>query len=218
LSLLFCHLLADYPLQTDAMVQAKKHLPGLTLHVVVHLVTMLVVVLGILRLDWRTGLPPVLAVTVFHFAIDTWKNIFSKYKPQWVIGGYLQDQVLHVASLLWVADWFAGARLAAPAWTIYGSGYILVTHAWFVTERVLTYHNKTRQTLVNAQLWPRMVSRAMLFTLLLLGWRQFGANGLAAAFVFTWPYGAKEDGSRFFVTDLVVAVVVMLFMLVAQYI
>jgi hypothetical protein len=219
-TLLLCHLIADYPLQTDAMVQAKKRLPGLTLHVAVHLVTMLVIVLGIARMEWRTALPAILAVTVFHFAIDVWKNVLSKLRPHWVISGYLQDQVLHVASLLFVADWLTGVEMfAVPAtWVIYTSGYVLVTHVWFVTERVLTYRNKARQTLVNTQLWPRMVSRALLLTLLLLGWRQFGASGLLPAFVFTWPYGSREDGQRFLVIDLVVAVVVMLFMLVAQYI
>jgi hypothetical protein len=35
--LLLSHLVADYPLQTDAMVQAKKTVPGLTVHVAVHL-------------------------------------------------------------------------------------------------------------------------------------------------------------------------------------
>ncbi len=49
--LLLSHLVADYPLQTDGMVQAKKTLPGLTVHVAVHLLTMLVFLLGILGAD-----------------------------------------------------------------------------------------------------------------------------------------------------------------------
>ncbi len=219
-TLLLCHLIADYPLQTNAMVQAKKRLPGLTLHVGVHLLTMLVVVLGMVQMDWRITLPALLVVTLLHFAIDLWKNVLTKWKPQWVIGGYLQDQVLHVASLMLVAAWFTPTETFAipAAWVIYGSGYVLVTHAWFVTERVLTYRDKVRQTLVNAQLWPRMVSRALLLTLLLVSWQNFGPVGFAATGLFAWPYGAREDGPRFLVIDLAVAVVVMLFILMAQYI
>src|SRR5262245_36208548 len=96
-ALLLCHLIADYPLQTDAMVQAKKRLPGLTLHVGVHLLTMLVIVLGLAGAAWRAALPAVLAVALLHFGIDFWKNELVRLRPQWVIGGYLQDQVLHMA-------------------------------------------------------------------------------------------------------------------------
>lgn len=217
-TLLLCHLLADYPLQTDAMVQAKKRLPGLTLHVGVHLATMLVIVWAVHGLSWPTTLPAVLAVTVFHFAIDVWKNVLSKRKPHWVIGGYLQDQVLHVLSLLAVVYWLPpGERFAVPAvWVLYLSGYVLVTHAWFVTERVLTYRNKTRQQLVNAQLWPRMISRAVLLTLLLLGARQIAPIVLASAWIFVWPYGDREEWPRFWMIDIVVAAGVMLFVLLAR--
>ncbi len=216
-TLLLSHLIADYPLQTDAMVQAKKRLPGLIFHVAVHLATMLVIVLGLVGLEWRTALLAVLAVTGFHFAIDVWKNVLSKRKPQWVSGGYLQDQVLHLMSLWLVATWFApGSAFALPAsWVIYASGYVLVTHAWFVTERVLTYRNKARQQLVAAQLWQRMVIRALLLTLMLLGWHQFGPAGLASTSVFIWPYGRDINRQQLLLTDIAVALAGMLFILVA---
>ncbi len=221
-TLLLCHLIADYPLQTDTMVQAKKRLPGLTLHVAVHLATMLVIVLGVAGAGWRAALPAVLAVTVFHFAIDTWKNVLSKLKPGWVIGGYLQDQMLHVVSLILAASWFAPADQGSifaihSPWIIYVSGYVLVTHAWFVTERVLGYRNKAYQQLVYAQRWPRMTSRAVLLTVLLLGWRQLGPSILAPALLFTWPYGSGEGRQPFLVIDIAVVVVVMLFILAALY-
>jgi hypothetical protein len=221
-TLLLCHLIADYPLQTDAMVQAKKRLPGLTIHVGVHLATMLVIVLGTAGAGWRAALPAVLAVTAFHFAIDTWKNVLSKLKPGWVIGGYLQDQVLHVASLLLVASWFApadqGSMFVAPSpWIIYASGYVLVTHAWFVTERVLSYRNKAYQQLVNAQRWPRMASRALLLTLLLISWGQLGPTLFASTLLFSWPYGQGEYRQRFLLIDVAVVLAVMLFILAALY-
>lgn len=223
-TLLFCHLLADYPLQTDAMVQAKKRLPGLALHVGVHLVTMVVIVFGVIRMAWWPAGAVVLTVTMLHFAIDSWKNVLSKRKPQWVIGGYLQDQVLHIASLLvvaggggWVADGvYAPFSPVPPAWVIYGSGYILVTHAWFVTERVLTYRNQARQQLVNAALWPRMMSRALLLTLLLWGWPQVNASQLGKSGFFLWPYRATAYRLHFLLIDLVVTLTVLAFIVLAR--
>ena len=97
--LLLCHFTADYPLQTDAIVIAKKQVLGLTAHVAIHFFTMLVVMVGILRMDSALALPAILALTGFHFAIDTWKNILSKLRPNWVIFAYLQDQVLHIISI-----------------------------------------------------------------------------------------------------------------------
>ena len=75
--LFLAHLLADYPLQTDSMVRAKKALPGLTMHVTIHLLTLVVILNGFIRFEWSATLPAVLAVTVLHFGIDTWKNFFS---------------------------------------------------------------------------------------------------------------------------------------------
>jgi len=217
-TLLLCHLIADYPLQTDAMVQAKKRLPGLTFHVGVHLATLLVIVWSVHGLSWRTTLPAVSAVTVLHFAIDIWKNVLSKRRPQWVIGGYLQDQLLHLLSLFVVVYWLTpGDRFAVPdVWVLYLSGYVLVTHAWFVTERVLTYRNKARQQLVNAQLWPRMASRALMLTLLLWGWRQLAPTGLAAAWFLSWPYGTREEWPWFWIIDIAVAGAVMLLLVTVQ--
>jgi hypothetical protein len=164
----------------------------------------------------------VLAVTIFHFGIDTWKNVLSKLRPQWVIGGYLQDQVLHVVSLLLAAYWFTpigvGSIFAVSTpWIVYASAYVMATYAWFVTERVLTYQNKARQQIVQAQRWPRMASRAVLLTLLLLTWHQFGPAVAAPALLFAWPYGPDKDRQRFLVIDIAVAAVVMLFVLAALY-
>ena len=60
--LFLAHLLADYPLQSDWMVQAKKTWPGLATHVAVHLATVLIVLNGFLRFEWHATLPAILAV------------------------------------------------------------------------------------------------------------------------------------------------------------
>ena len=82
--LLLCHFLADYPLQSDAIVQAKKCLPGLIWHVTIHLITMLVVILGLLGTDAQVALAAILALTGLHFFIDLWKTILSRLRPRWV--------------------------------------------------------------------------------------------------------------------------------------
>lgn len=217
-TLLLCHLIADYPLQTDAMVRSKKQLSGVAFHVAVHLATMLVIVFGVMRVEWRVALPGVLIVTGVHFAIDLWRNMLGKLKPTWVIRSYAQDQTLHVVSLWLVAYWVDPSQyLDIPAaWVIYLCGYILVTHAWFVTERVLTCRDKVRQQLVNAQLWPRMISRSLFLTLLLLGARQIAPVALASVWIFTWPYGDREEWPRFWMIDIVVATGALLFVLLAR--
>ncbi|HMN26529.1 MAG TPA: DUF3307 domain-containing protein [Caldilineaceae bacterium] len=189
--LFLAHLLADYPLQSDWMVQAKKTWPGLATHVAVHLATMLIVLNGFLRFEWHATLPAILAVAVLHFAIDTWKNILARRWPQWIIGGYLQDQALHVISLLLVAYWQARTSSGAPfaiatPWLLYVCGFILVTHAWFVTERVLAYRDKVYQQWVSAYLWPRMTGRALLFSILLAGWNLWGLLALIVALTLYW--------------------------------
>jgi uncharacterized protein DUF3307 len=153
--LLLCHFLADYPLQSDAIVQAKKRLPGLIWHVTIHLITMLVVILGLLGTDSQVALPAILALTGFHFLIDLWKNILSRLRPRWVIFSYLQDQALHLLTILAIAYWAEQAGgppvfLNETAWIIPMIGFVLVTHAWFVTERILVHGNQPYQQWLGA--------------------------------------------------------------------
>ena len=82
---MLCHLIADYPLQTDAMVMAKKTLSGLMMHVSVHFLTMVVVLCGVVGYDKSVGLSLATAVSVFHLGIDHWKNVLSRLRPEWVI-------------------------------------------------------------------------------------------------------------------------------------
>jgi sterol desaturase/sphingolipid hydroxylase (fatty acid hydroxylase superfamily) len=215
--LLLAHLIADYPLQSDWMVQAKKSLPGLALHVAVHLWTLLIILNVFLPFAWRATLPTVLAVVILHFAIDTWKNIFNRRWPQWVIAGYLQDQTLHVTSLLLVAYGQAytsgGAPFAIDApWLVYLCGFILVTYAWFVTERVLAYRDKAYQQWINAQLWPRLALRALLFGIVLVSWNLVGVLVVIGALAwYAWnPSWGYRWRALLIDSGVVVAVVLLL--------
>jgi hypothetical protein len=186
---LFAHLLADYPLQTDGMVQAKKTMAGLALHIAIHFLTLLVLLNGLLGLEWRSMLPWVVMLAAFHFAIDSWKNVLAQRSPQWVIAGYGQDQLLHLLSIFLTARWQAqisqGSLFAlTPSWILYACGFVVVTHGWFVTERVLAYRTRPYQEWVNATFWPRMISRALLFSVLLLGWNVSGLAALLLGLTF----------------------------------
>ncbi len=215
--LLLCHFLADYPLQSDAIAQAKTRLPGLIWHVAIHLITMLVVILGLLGSDWRVALPAILALTGFHFLIDLWKNILSRLRPRWVIFRYLQDQVLHLLSILAIAYWAEQSGglsmfLNETAWIVPMIGFVLVTYAWFVTERVLAHRNQCYQEWVNEQSWSRMVGRAAMFSAWFAGWSLWGLLILLGGLAYHWLDLAGAYRFRALAIDgCVVAVVMSLF-------
>lgn len=191
--LFLAHLIADYPLQTETMVRVKKELAGLAFHVALHLVTMLILLFGLLGTELTPVIWGVLAVSLSHFGIDFWKSVCSKRWPTWIIGGYLQDQALHLVSIVAVAYWLAWANeessfavtLAAKLpWIVHACGFILVTHAWFITERILFYRDREYRQWVSMQMWPRLISRAVLFCAMLLGWNFWGAVSAIGALGF----------------------------------
>ncbi len=135
--LFLAHLIADYPLQTDWMVRAKRTWSGLTLHVTIHFVTMLVLVWPATRFIW----PQLLALAGLHFAIDAFKNYLATHKPGWVVGPYFFDQFLHLVSIWMVATWIMSSPppvspLLPVSWAILSIGYLLATYVWYITERV----------------------------------------------------------------------------------
>src|SRR4029079_4542500 len=111
-TLFLAHLIADYPLQTNWLGQAKRHWPGLTIHVAIHLLVLLVICLPYTGLLW----PYLLALAATHFAIDAFKNFLARRRPHWVNGPYLFDQLLHLISILAISYW-ANATLPA-GWPI----------------------------------------------------------------------------------------------------
>ena len=173
--LVLAHLTADYPLQTDRMVLAKKHLPGLTLHVSIHLVTMMVLFFPVLAETW----PYLVAIAIAHFFIDAFKKFLGRRRPNWIVGPYIFDQVLHVGSLILAAAWMAQTTdlpvwpVVYP-WVVYVTGLLIATYIWFVSERILVYKIDKRQWAVNSTMWPRMGVRLLLFVL------------VAAPFSFSW--------------------------------
>jgi hypothetical protein len=165
-TLLLAHLLADYPLQTDRMVLAKKHLPGLLLHVAIHLLVLIFLFLPVIAIAW----PYLLVLAFCHFLIDAFKNLLGRQRPHWVIRSYVLDQILHLISLILVGIWMDRTTdlpvwpVISP-WVIYVTGLLLATYIWFISERILVYQIDQRQWAVTSAMWPRMGVRLLLFVL-----------------------------------------------------
>lgn len=188
---ILAHLIADYPLQTDAIVAAKKRLPVLALHVAIHCVTMLVILIGVLHADPHRWLLPILAVTAFHFGIDTWKNWVSARWPNWVITWYALDQLFHLLSILLVTFWVSNGTGAHPFsppmfWIVPAIGYVWVTYVWYITERVICWNKKPYQLWVIKQMSTRMMSRVALYSALLLGWNPWALVLFVGGLTFHW--------------------------------
>lgn len=204
--LLFAHFVADYPLQTNWIARNKGRIGVLALHAAIHLVSMLVLLAESALQLW----PYLLALTAVHFCIDYGKNLLRKARPQWVIGPYLFDQVLHYLAIGAITAWIAsnGVLFTLPfhsSMVIYATGYIMVTIAWFISERLLTAHQPAYQKQVIEQFWSRMITRAAMLTIfLLLGDKLFLSApviGMAALL----PYTESTTRRRAITTDLAVA-------------
>ena len=207
---LLCHLIADYPLQTDGMVQAKNTWPGLIAHVTIHLSTLLVVLFGPLGLDVGTYLPIICAMTAAHFAIDAFKKILSQHKSHWIIRGYILDQFFHIVSIWLIAFWGQALGIepmfTIPAsWLLYASGYILVTHVCYVTGRIVFNHDKKYQTWHQNQMWTRMVTRSVIYTAVLIGWNPLGIITGITGLLLGWYDRSDEYRWRSLFADLVTA-------------
>lgn len=207
-TLLLAHLLADYPLQTDRLVIAKKHLPGLLLHVGIHWVVMTLLFLPVIWITW----PYILIVAILHFFIDSFKNFLGRERPQWVIGSYVLDQTLHMCSLILVSAWMAQTTelpiwpVISP-WVIYVIGLLLSTYIWFVSERILVYRSDNRQMSVNSSMWPRMGTRLLLYLLVVAPLSFTGFLAIIAIVIVVVLYNRHNFPRSWLLIDISVAVV-----------
>lgn len=215
-TLVLSHLLADYPLQTDRLVQAKRHTRGLILHIGVHLLTMFVLSGRASLIVW----PQLLALGAIHFVIDGIKNITAHRWPRVVVVPYLLDQLVHFLSIALIAAWIEerhGIR-HDQQWMLYAAAYLFVTHIWFISERLVAHDNRAVREEIQSQRWQRMVVRAVMLTVyLLLGRVLFNP---ALAFIFPliaglgrFPYGDRRYGRPMLLLDLLVPLVVALLLL-----
>lgn len=206
--LVLSHLIADYPLQTDWLVSVKRTWWGLSLHVGIHLLMLIILTGSALSSLWLY----LVGLAAIHYAIDYFKNWLSSVRPQWVNGPYIFDQLLHLLSLisvsLWIDNTFDSSTLPPllfpPAWTTLLIGLSLSTVVWYISERVLSHATPVYQQEIVARRGPRIFARALLFFLFLwLG----GEAGLVALPLFLLPYPSPIYRRRAILTDVAVALI-----------
>jgi hypothetical protein len=215
-SLLLAHFIADFPLQSNWMVKAKRDIRILLLHVSIHLAVMVIVVGAARTATW----PYLLFLAVLHFGIDYVKNEINEWKPTWVVVPYIVDQVIHYLTIVWVAVLIRNNVLDTTLSMnnigfIYATGFLVVTYVWFITERILFYSdNQYRQEII-AQFWSRMAVRALLLSVFLWGSNQIPSIAAITGVVTPLPYLSGKYPLRALFTDLIVATVVLIFIRLA---
>jgi hypothetical protein len=203
--LLLAHLLGDYPFQPHWLVMQKRHTWALLLHGAIHFMFMFVLV-GNIRLQL---LPQLITLTLAHIIVDATKTTVSTKRSLSLQSSYLLDQAIHLILIALTAIWIertlpADLNPQAWGWAVILTGYVFVTYGWATTERLLTEDSSQYNKEVISQLWPRMITRAALFTLgLFLLQSQTNVAVLAAA---NLPYLSGQYRRRALVTDLAVTV------------
>lgn len=214
--ILLAHFLADYLLQPDWLVRAKRHPWGLGLHIFIHLIVMLVLVLPGLALVW----PYVLLLAAIHLLIDLGKNKLNAWRPEWVIGPYAVDQILHFISIWWMALLIernvGQVELLLPVnWVIYITAYLMITYVWYISERILAHAEADYRQEVIALFLPRLLVRALLFSVLILGRNLLFPAPLVLATTFQCSRVYGKYCRRAIITDIAVVFGVLLFMQIA---
>jgi hypothetical protein len=213
--LFLAHLIGDYPLQSDWLVENKRSLWGLSLHVAIHLAVTLLI-LGVASAEaW----PKVLLLIAVHFILDLVKSSSVGRWPKHDGLQYALDQVLHIASIFLVARWIEGDIEPAlmpinTTWTIYAIGYLLVTYVWYITERLFTLADEGYQTQLDQQFWPRMITRAVMLTVFLFIGQSLEIAVMGMALKL--PYRTGPHRKRILVVDVIVSLVITAFILIVS--
>jgi hypothetical protein len=204
--LLFAHFLADYPLQTTWMVMNKNRPGVLLLHVTIHFVVGLIFVLLYAPKVW----PFLILLSAIHFLIDTGKKYVNQIRPNWVIAPYFIDQLVHLILLILIAILMANYSnvppfVLEPVWLITLIAYLVVTYVWYISERIIAFHNAAYFNQVVDEEWSRMLARAIFLTISLIAWSGFSNPSVLALGVINFPYRGSNFGIRALFTDLIIA-------------
>lgn len=213
--LFLAHLIGDYPLQSDWLVENKRSVRGLSLHTGIHLAVTLLI-LGDARAEaW----PKVLLLIFIHFLLDLGKSSLVGRYPKHVGLQYVLDQVLHIVSILLVARWIEGdldplLMPSSTTWAIYAIGYLLATYVWYITEGLFTVEDDIYQAELKNQFWPRMIVRAVLLTVFLFIGQSLEIALVAMALQMPYRSGAKRK--RSLVVDVFVSLTIAVFIILAS--
>jgi len=216
--LLLAHLIGDYPLQTDWLISVKRTWWGLSLHAGVHLLMLVILAGSTLPTIWLY----LVGLVITHYIIDYFKNWLSNVRPRWINGLYIFDQFLHFLSLIAIALWIdatlesaalAQSFLFSPGWVRLLIGLTFCTVVWYISERVLNHSRPDYQREIVERRWARIALRASLFALFL--WLGRWA-GFAVLPLFVFPYPSSVYRGRAIVTDVTVALISALLVIVAR--
>ena len=111
-TLLFAHLIADFPLQTNWVFRFKlESWLGVVLHSAIH-----VVVTAFLLVRWPQVWPVLLILGILHFICD-----WLKTRPfcDSGVSGFLIDQLAHVTILSVLAIFIPADAIWLPTWALY---------------------------------------------------------------------------------------------------
>lgn len=149
-TLLLGHLIADFPLQTDWVVQFKKrHITGLALHAGIH-----VGVTALLIQDPFYRWPILVILGLSHFATDWLKLRFTTYSQA---PGFLIDQAAHLGVILLIAKRTPELAVVLPSWVLYPA--VLVGMAPAIAMFLLILANDLGQGMGNGSSRIQQVRR-----------------------------------------------------------
>lgn len=213
--LLLAHLIGDYPLQSEWLIENKRSLWGLTLHIAIHLAVTLLIVGSASAEAW----PKILVLALIHFLLDFTKSLFGNRWPKQGALQYVVDQLLHILSIFLVSRWIESDLDAAllpinTIWPIYAIGYLMVTYVWYITERLFTLEDEAYQTELENQFWPRMITRAVMLTIFLFVGRSIMIAVIGMAVQL--PYLSGPNRRKTLVIDFVVSFVIAVFVVLSS--
>jgi len=218
--LFLAHFVADYPLQPGWMARNKRRPHILIAHISIHFLVMLLLAGEARRLVW----PYLLALALAHMLIDIGKNTVQRLRPDWVIGPYVVDQMMHYVTIVLTGAWIGQAvgPVALPFSSqaaILAAAYLAGTYVWFISERIFAHADESYRHEVQAQLWPRMGARAAMLTVML--WALFWSGGLSGnqasspfllvSVAASVPYVSGKHRQRALLTDLTVSLILAIF-------
>lgn len=100
--LLLAHVVADFPLQPDSLIAAKRKAGGLIVHSVLFGLASVVVCRQYIGRYYE--LPIAIAgLTVFHGLLDWAKSVMTKKMGKDTLSLFMADQILHLSSLILVS-------------------------------------------------------------------------------------------------------------------
>ena len=190
--LFLSHFLADYPLQPNWMARNKRRPYVMVGHVSIHFLVLLLLAGESRRVIW----PFLLALTLAHLCIDIGKETVYWLRPDWVVGPYVIDQCFHYITIvltgIWIGSVVGPVNLPFSAETaILAATYLVATYVWFISERIFTHADLGYLAEVQAQLWSRMATRAVMLSAMLglLLWIMPSGSPFALSPALAWTSG-----------------------------